>query len=60
MTYSLNFVLLLLGAAGVAGFFGALLGAGCGVFIVPAMVLAFRLPMKIAVAASVVSVVAVS
>jgi uncharacterized membrane protein YfcA len=60
MTYSLHFVLLLLGTAGVAGFFGALLGVGGGIFIVPAMVLAFHLPMKIAVAASIVSVIATS
>jgi uncharacterized protein len=60
MTYSFHFVLLLLAAASVAGFFGALLGVGGGIFIVPAMVLAFHLPMKIAVAASVVSVIATS
>lgn len=60
MPYSLNFVLWLLAAAGVAGFFGALLGVGGGIFIVPAMVLAFRLPIKIAVAASIVSVIATS
>lgn len=60
MTYSLHFVLLLLGASGVAGFFGALLGVGGGIFIVPALVLAFHLPMKIAVAASIVSVIATS
>jgi hypothetical protein len=60
MTYSYSFVLLLFGAACVAGFFGALLGVGGGVFIVPAMVLVFHLPMKIAVAASIVSVIATS
>lgn len=60
MTYSISFVLLLLAAASVAGFFGALLGVGGGIFIVPAMVLLFHLPMKIAVAASIVSVIATS
>lgn len=60
MTYSISFALLLLGAASVAGFFGALLGVGGGIFIVPAMVLLFHLPMKIAVAASIVSVIATS
>ena len=60
MTYSLSFVLLLLAASTVAGFFGALLGVGGGVFIVPALVLLFHLPMKIAVAASIVSVIATS
>lgn len=60
MTYSAGFVLGLLGAAFVAGFFGALLGVGGGIFIVPALVLGFHLPMKIAVAASIVSVIATS
>lgn len=60
MLYSYSFVLLLLGTSCVAGFFGALLGVGGGIFIVPAMVLAFGLPIKIAVAASIVSVIATS
>ncbi len=60
MQYSYSFVLLLFGAACVAGLFGALLGVGGGIFIVPTMVLLFHLPMKIAVAASVVSVIATS
>ncbi len=60
MTYSVGFVAWLFGASCVAGFFGALLGSGGGVFIVPVMVLAFHLPMKIAVAASIVSVIATS
>lgn len=60
MEYSLGFVLALLGAATLAGFFGALLGVGGGVFIVPVMVLLFHLPMKVAVAASIVSVIATS
>src|SRR5579883_1416848 len=50
MFYSWSFVLLLLFAAVIAGFFGALLGVGGGIFIVPVMVLMFHLPMKIAVA----------
>jgi uncharacterized membrane protein YfcA len=60
MTYSVGFALSLAGAACVAGFFGALLGVGGGIFIVPAMVLGFHLPIKIAVAASIVSVIATS
>jgi uncharacterized membrane protein YfcA len=60
MEYSLHFVLALLGAATLAGFFGALLGVGGGVFIVPVMVLMFHLPIKVAVAASIVSVIATS
>jgi uncharacterized protein len=60
MQYSYHFVLLLFAAASVAGLLGALLGVGGGIFLVPAMVLVFHLPMKIAVAASVVSVIATS
>jgi uncharacterized membrane protein YfcA len=60
MQYSYSFVLLLFAAACVAGLLGALLGVGGGIFLVPAMVLVFHLPMKIAVAASVVSVIATS
>jgi uncharacterized protein len=60
MTYSVSFVLWLLGSAIVAGFLGALLGVGGGIFIVPVMVLLFHLPIKIAVAASIVSVIATS
>lgn len=60
MDYSLHFVLWLFASAVAAGFFGALLGVGGGVFIVPIMVLMFHLHMKIAVAASIVSVIATS
>jgi uncharacterized membrane protein YfcA len=60
MTYSFSFVGPLLGVASLAGFFGALLGVGGGVFIVPAMILLFHLPVRIAVAASIVSVIATS
>jgi uncharacterized protein len=60
MQYSLHFALTLLAVACLAGFFGALLGVGGGVFIVPVMVLMFHLPVKVAVAASIVSVIATS
>ncbi len=60
MLFTINFVLALFGAAVVAGFLGALLGVGGGIFIVPTMVLLFHLHMKIAVAASIVSVIATS
>ncbi|MGH9402912.1 MAG: sulfite exporter TauE/SafE family protein [Terriglobia bacterium] len=60
MYYSWEFAVPLFAAAVVAGFFGALLGVGGGVFIVPVMVLMFHLPMKVAVAASLVSVIATS
>lgn len=58
--YSVHFVSVLFATAVVAGFFGALLGVGGGIFIVPALVLGFQLPVKIAVAASLVSVIATS
>lgn len=60
MLYSPHFVAVLFSAAVLAGFFGALLGVGGGIFIVPALVLLFQLPVKIAVAASLVSVIATS
>jgi uncharacterized membrane protein YfcA len=60
MVYSLPFVAGLFTAACFAGFLGALLGVGGGVFIVPVMVLVFHLPIKVAVAASLVSVIATS
>ncbi len=60
MAYNLRFVGVLFASAVVAGFFGALLGVGGGIFIVPALVLVFKLPVKLAVAASLVSVIATS
>jgi len=43
-----------------AGFIGAISGLGGGVFIVPALVLAAHMPMKVAVGASLISGVATS
>jgi len=43
-----------------AGFIGALSGLSGGVFIVPALVILARLPMKVAIGASLISVVATS
>ncbi len=43
-----------------AGFIGALSGLGGGVFIVPALVILAKMPMKVAVGASLISVVATS
>jgi uncharacterized membrane protein YfcA len=57
---TLSSVLLLFSGATVAGFFGALLGIGGGLFIVPMLVLGLHVPMKTAVAASIVSVIATS
>jgi len=60
MSYTFGFVAALLGSSVCAGFLGALLGVGGGMIIVPFMVLMFHLPMKIAVATSIVSVIATS
>ena len=43
-----------------AGFVGAISGLGGGVFIVPALVIAAHMPMRVAVGASLISVVATS
>ena len=43
-----------------SGFIGALSGLGGGVFIVPALVIFARMPMRVAVGASLISVVATS
>lgn len=53
-------MLTLFGGACIAGLFGSLLGVGGGMFIVPLIVLGFHFPMKTAVAASIVSVIATS
>jgi uncharacterized membrane protein YfcA len=50
----------LLALAAGAGFIGALSGLGGGVFIVPALLIFARIPMGIAVGASMISVVATS
>jgi uncharacterized membrane protein YfcA len=52
------FWLLLTGSA--VGVLGAILGIGGGVFIVPALVLIFRIPVHHAIATSIVSVIATS
>ncbi len=54
-----DFTLLFLVAI-FAGFFGALVGIGGGVVIVPALSLLFHLPIHMAIAASIVSVIATS
>lgn len=53
-------VLALLGTGLLAGVLGALLGLGGGIFLVPALTLLFHLPMRIAVATSLVGVLATS
>ncbi len=53
-------LLTLLAVSFVAGYGGALLGLGGGILIVPALTLGFGIPIRIAIAASLVSVVATS
>ncbi len=52
------FFLFLLGC--IAGIFGALLGLGGGIFLIPAMTLLLNIPMHTAVATSIVAVIATS
>jgi uncharacterized membrane protein YfcA len=48
-----------LGGVGlVAGLLGSMLGVGGGIFIVPILTLAFHLPIKVAIASSLVAIVA--
>lgn len=55
----LNFTLIF-AIAIFAGFFGALVGIGGGVILVPALTLVFKMPIHEAIAASIVSVIATS
>ena len=50
----------LVGLALLAGFIGSLSGLGGGVFIVPGLVILAHMPMKVAIGASLISVVATS
>jgi uncharacterized membrane protein YfcA len=58
LTFHNLFWLLLTGSA--VGVLGAILGIGGGVFLVPALVLIFHIPMHHAIATSIVSVIATS
>lgn len=50
----------LIAAGSCVGILGALLGTGGGVFLIPVLVLIFKVPMHYAVATSIISVVATS
>jgi len=52
------FWLLLTGSA--VEVLGAILGIGCGIFLVPALVLIFNIPVYYVIATSIVSVIATS
>jgi uncharacterized protein len=56
----MSILLALFGTGLLAGAVGALLGLGGGIFLVPALTLAFHLPVRIAVGTSLVSVIATS
>jgi uncharacterized membrane protein YfcA len=56
----LQFVLLTLGVSLVAGLAGSLLGLGGGIIVVPALTLLFGIDIRLAVGASIVSVIATS
>ncbi|MCO6495279.1 MAG: sulfite exporter TauE/SafE family protein [Bacteroidetes bacterium] len=57
---SIIFTLLLVIVSALAGFVGALTGLGGGIIIVPALTLLFGLPLKYAVATSLISVIGTS
>ena len=59
-TLTLPLALAMLGIGVGAGFLGALVGIGGGVLVVPSLVLAFGVPMRVAIATSLVAVVATS
>ena len=50
----------LLAVAVVAGVFGSMLGVGGGIIMVPMLSLAFGVPIKVAIATSIVCVIATS
>ena len=54
------FFVLVLGSSVFAGFVGALVGLGGGIFIVPILTLIFHVPFEVAIGASIVSVIATS
>jgi uncharacterized membrane protein YfcA/uncharacterized membrane protein len=57
---TLPFFFLMLGSSVFAGFIGALVGLGGGVFLVPILTLIFHVPFDVAIGASIVSVIALS
>ncbi len=57
---TLQFFFLVLGSSVFAGFVGALVGLGGGIFIVPILTLIFHVPFDVAIGASIVSVIATS
>ncbi len=60
MTLGAGTLVLLLAVGGVAGGIGAMTGIGGGLLLIPALVLGFDVPVRVAVAAGLVAVVATS
>lgn len=56
----LLFVLIVLGVALVAGFAGSLLGLGGGLIVIPALTLLLHIDIRLAIGASIISVIATS
>src|SRR5260221_12709347 len=56
----LLFFLFVLGASLCAGLIGSLVGLGGGIFVVPLLTIGFGLPIRLAIGASIVSVIATS
>jgi uncharacterized membrane protein YfcA len=56
----LAFVLLIFGISLVAGFLGSLLGLGGGIIVVPALTLLLGVDIRLAIGASIISVIATS
>lgn len=56
----LEFFLTLLGISLIAGFFGSLVGLGGGVVVVPVLTLLYGIDIRLAIGASIVSVIATS
>jgi uncharacterized protein len=59
-SFLLTVIVALMALALIAGFVGSLSGLGGGMFIVPALVIFARVPMQVAVGASLIAVVATS
>ncbi len=60
LSHSMLFQVLVLGVSIGAGMLGALLGLGGGVFLIPILTLAFGVPIRFAIGASIISVIATS
>ena len=56
----LQFDLLIFVISGVAGVFGSLLGLGGGIIVIPVLTLLFKINIRYAIGASIVSVIATS